>query len=68
MEFVMNKFTSAVKAFLADEEGVTAIEYGLIAALIGVALTAGASTLGGGLNNAFVAIAGKVTAAIASMA
>lgn len=63
----MNKFTSAVQAFLADEEGVTAIEYGLIAALIGVALTAGATALGGGLNGAFTAIAGKVTAAVASM-
>ncbi|MGZ5182453.1 MAG: Flp family type IVb pilin [Ramlibacter sp.] len=63
----MNKFTSAVKAFLADEEGVTAIEYGLIAALIGVALTAGASTLGGDLNTAFDKIATKVSQAVNSM-
>jgi pilus assembly protein Flp/PilA len=67
MEFVMNKFTSAVKAFLADEEGVTAIEYGLIAALIGVALTAGASTLGGDLNDAFTKIAAKVKDSVAAL-
>jgi pilus assembly protein Flp/PilA len=67
MEFVMNKFTSAVQAFLADEEGVTAIEYGLIAALIGVALTAGASTLGSDLNTAFSTIATKVSQAVTAM-
>jgi pilus assembly protein Flp/PilA len=61
MEFVMNKFTSAVQAFLADEEGVTAIEYGLIAALIGVALSVGATKLGKGLSDAFEAISNKVT-------
>lgn len=63
----MKQLTTAVQAFLADEEGVTAIEYGLIAALIGIALTAGATALGGGLNGAFTAIAGKVSAAVASM-
>jgi pilus assembly protein Flp/PilA len=65
MEFDMNKFTSAVQAFLADEEGVTAIEYGLLAALIGLGLTLGATALGDGLSAAFTSIAGKVTAAIA---
>ncbi|QOY94707.1 Flp family type IVb pilin [Massilia sp. UMI-21] len=39
----MNTITSAIKAFVADEGGVTAIEYGLIAALVGVAI-AGAAT------------------------
>lgn len=63
----MNKFTSAIQAFLADEDGVTAIEYGLIAALIGVALVGGAKALGGELNNAFNAISDKVTAAVSAM-
>jgi pilus assembly protein Flp/PilA len=67
MEFVMNKFTSAVQAFLADEEGVTAIEYGLIAALIGVALTVGASTLGTDLNSAFDKIAQKVSDSVSAL-
>lgn len=43
-----------------DETGATAIEYGLIAALISVALIAGATTLGGALNNQFANIAGKL--------
>ncbi|MCF3642848.1 Flp family type IVb pilin [Rhizobium sp. TRM95111] len=36
-----------------DESGATAIEYGLIAALIAVALITGANALGGALNNQF---------------
>ena len=39
--------------FLKDESGATAIEYGLIAALISVALITGATTLGDALNNQF---------------
>jgi pilus assembly protein Flp/PilA len=39
--------------FLKDESGATAIEYGLIAALISVALIAGATTLGNSLNTQF---------------
>ncbi|WP_117192985.1 Flp family type IVb pilin [Rhizobium terrae] len=39
--------------FLKDESGATAIEYGLIAALISVALIAGAGTLGTSLNTTF---------------
>ncbi|MDW9668088.1 Flp family type IVb pilin [Sinorhizobium meliloti] len=36
-----------------DESGATAIEYGLIAALISVALIAGAGALGDSLNTTF---------------
>ena len=36
-----------------NQEGATAIEYGLIAALIATALITGASTLGGALNTQF---------------
>ena len=39
--------------FMKDESGATAIEYGLIAALISVALITGATTLGGALNKQF---------------
>lgn len=56
----MSKFVSAFKSFVADENGVTAIEYGLIAALVGVAMVAGATTLGTNLNDAFAKIAEKV--------
>jgi pilus assembly protein Flp/PilA len=39
--------------FVKDESGATAIEYGLIAAGISVAIIAVVNTLGGKLNNAF---------------
>lgn len=55
----MNKLISR---FAKDESGATAIEYGLIATLIGVAIIAGASTLGSKLNTTFSTIAGKLTA------
>jgi pilus assembly protein Flp/PilA len=38
------------KSFLADDSGATAIEYGLIVALIGVAIIAAVTTLGTNLN------------------
>jgi pilus assembly protein Flp/PilA len=53
--------TKLFARFLKDESGATAIEYGLIAALISVALIAGASTLGNALNNQFKNIAGTLT-------
>jgi pilus assembly protein Flp/PilA len=46
--------------FAKDESGATAIEYGLIASLIGVAIIAGATTLGSKLSSTFSSIAGKV--------
>ena len=49
-----------VMRFLKDESGATAIEYGLIAALVSVALIAGASALGNSLNNQFNALSGKL--------
>ncbi len=48
-----------VRAFLADIRGATAIEYGLIAALISVALIGGAQVLGGDINGLLTNIAGQ---------
>jgi pilus assembly protein Flp/PilA len=56
----MSNFISAVKAFAADENGVTAIEYGLIAALVGVVIIGGATTLGSKLTKLFGDIGNKV--------
>lgn len=42
--------------FAKNESGATAIEYGLIAALVGVAIIAGATLLGGSLNTTFTGI------------
>ena len=52
----MSKFASAFKTFVADENGVTAIEYGLIAALVGVAIVGAAKLLGQQLNDTFAAV------------
>jgi pilus assembly protein Flp/PilA len=60
----MSNFISAVKDFVADENGVTAIEYGLIAALVGVGIIAGASALGTKLNKLFGDIGTKVGVAV----
>ncbi len=46
--------------FAQDESGATAIEYGLIAALIAVVLIAGATMVGTQLNALFESIAGKI--------
>jgi pilus assembly protein Flp/PilA len=46
-----------VSRFVKDESGATAIEYGLIATLIGVAIIAGATALGGALDSTFQGIA-----------
>ena len=40
-ELVMHTFLSAVQQFIQDEDGITAIEYGLIAALMATAIAAG---------------------------
>jgi pilus assembly protein Flp/PilA len=45
-----------VKAFLADESGATAIEYGLIAAGIALAIIAVVNGLGAKLNTKFASI------------
>jgi len=52
-----------VTRFIKDESGATAIEYGLIAALISVALIAGASALGNGVNNKFGEVANALNEA-----
>lgn len=56
---------SHVKAFLKDEEGASAIEYALVAALIGLAATVAMTGLGTQLQATFKSIADKLTAAVA---
>lgn len=57
----MDKLVHSVKNFWNDEEGVTAIEYGLIAALIAVAIIVGVTAVGGNLNTLFNTIAGHLS-------
>ena len=56
----MNKIVHKMKQFLNDEEGVTAIEYALIAALIGVVIIGSTQIVGTSL----VAVFGAVSAAL----
>jgi pilus assembly protein Flp/PilA len=42
-----------LRKFIQDESGATAIEYGLIAACIAVAIISAANALGGSLNGIF---------------
>lgn len=50
-----------VSRFIQDESGATAIEYGLIAALIALAIITGATSLGNALNAKFKAISTTVS-------
>jgi len=45
-----------VARFVSDESGATAIEYGLIAAIVGVGIIVGLTTLKDGLNGLFVRV------------
>ncbi len=49
----MKKFMTRL---IKDESGATAVEYGLIVALISIAIVAGAVALGGSLNQLFTDI------------
>lgn len=49
--------------FLKDESGATAIEYGLIASLIALAIITGATTLGGKLSDTFTYVSTKMKSA-----
>lgn len=52
--------TNLFTRFAKDESGATAIEYGLIAALISVVIIGVLSTLGGRLNSKFSAISNQL--------
>ena len=53
----MKNLIAGVKRFINDEEGVTAIEYGLIAALIAVVIIVAAALVGTRLNCMFQRVA-----------
>ena len=49
--------------FLTDDSGATAIEYGLIAALVSVAAIGALTALGGSLNTMFQTVSSAVSTA-----
>ena len=50
----------SIMRFLKDEEGVTAIEYALIASLIALAIAGTVTTLATAISSEFTLIAGKL--------
>ena len=52
-----------ISKFIREEDGVTAIEYGLIAALIAVVIIAAVTVVGTQLKATFTTIGTKLTAA-----
>jgi pilus assembly protein Flp/PilA len=55
--------TNLVKRFAADESGATAIEYGLIAAGISVAIITVVNTLGSQLKSTFTTVSTQLATA-----
>jgi pilus assembly protein Flp/PilA len=54
-----------IRQFKRDESGVTAIEYGLIAAMVGVAIIGGVTLLGDSLNTMFTDVSTTLDTAVA---
>ena len=52
--------TKLISRFVRDESGATAIEYGLIAALIAVVVIGAVTAVGTGLSTTFTTVAGKI--------
>jgi pilus assembly protein Flp/PilA len=55
-----NSMKNLVTRFVSDESGVTAIEYGLIAALIAVVIIAAVATVGTALKGTFSTVAASL--------
>ena len=54
---------TAITNFIRDEEGATAVEYGLMAALIAAVIIAAVTSIGTNLTAVFNSVASKLTVA-----
>ena len=61
--FTLGVIMNFIKNFIREEDGVTAIEYGLIAALIAVVIIASVTIVGTQLKATFTTIGSKLKAA-----
>jgi len=52
--------TNLLSRFMRDESGATAIEYGLIAALIAVVVIGAVTAVGTGLSGTFTTVSAKI--------
>ena len=53
---------SMLKSFLADRSGATAVEYGVLTALIAVGMLVGLSSFSDSLNNMFAELSNRIEA------
>ena len=53
----MNKIVHGIRSFLSNEQGATAIEYGLLAGLIAVVIIVAVTTIGTNLKTIFQMVA-----------
>ncbi len=60
---MLTKFISKVQAYIADKDGATAIEYGLIAGGISLAIVAAVFAFGDDLSTLFNSIADSMNSA-----
>ena len=60
MKFFKISFARCARALSGDRKGVTALEYGLIAALIATVTIASVKTIGTNLNTQFAKIASNI--------
>ena len=56
----MNAIRKTLRCLLTDQKGATAIEYGLIVALIAIAMMGGLRALGGGAGGMWTNISSQV--------
>ena len=56
----MDAIRTTLRRLFADQGGATAIEYGLIAALIAVAIISGVSSLGGGAGGMWTRLSERI--------
>ncbi|SEL13902.1 Flp family type IVb pilin [Roseovarius nanhaiticus] len=63
MKLTRKTIQIAARTFAKDEDGATAIEYGLFAALVGAVIVGTVATLGNQTNEGFSEMSGALTAA-----
>ena len=58
--------SNLLRRFCKDESGATAIEYGLIAALVAVAIISALQLMSGSLSNTYTAVSTAINTAVAN--
>ncbi len=61
----IGKMINVIRNLITDESGATAIEYGLIAALVSVAAIGALTAMGASLNTMFTAVSNALSGAVA---